>query len=148
MLTTEAILEMWKKDSIIDDTKLDQVTIDKARMHAKYLEMFQLTKRNIKKVEKDLKKLKFDKTLWYSGRMTREEMDARGWRYDPLGGLKVMKSDVQNYVEVDPDVVRSQEGLDELMNTFETLEEIMGAIRWRHSDIRNVLDYKKFTAGC
>jgi hypothetical protein len=29
----------------------------------------------------------------------------------------------------------------------ETLQDIMDNIKWRHSNIRNIIDWKKFTAG-
>ena len=38
-MNIEEVLKMWKDDSVIDEFKLDDVTIKTARMHSKYLEL-------------------------------------------------------------------------------------------------------------
>jgi hypothetical protein len=32
-------------------------------------------------------------------------------------------------------------------NIVETLKEILDTLRWRHTVIKNILDFKRFTAG-
>ena len=36
----QQILEMWKKDSVINDMALDESSRDSAKLHGKYLEIF------------------------------------------------------------------------------------------------------------
>jgi hypothetical protein len=43
--------------------------------------------------------------------------------------------------------VRIKAQIDYQKTIIETLEEIMGNIRWRSSHIKNILDFKKFTSG-
>ena len=53
-MNLENILELWKKDSVIDDMKLDEASRDSAKLHSKYLELHSVAKLKLKKLELDL----------------------------------------------------------------------------------------------
>jgi hypothetical protein len=74
-------------------------------------------------------------------------MDARGWDYDPLNGLKVLKGDMDRFYDSDTDIQNAQMKIDYLKELVATLEEIMGNIRWRHQNIKNMIEHRKFTSG-
>ena len=142
------ILQMWKKDAAIDDILLDEETKKSANLHAKYLEIFSLHKLELKKKEIQMDALKKDKWRYYNGKMTQEEMDKNNWKYDPFdGGTKPLKSDMDMYYTTDEDMVKLKAQIDYQKTIIETLEEIMGNIRWRHTHVKNILDFKKFTSG-
>lgn len=148
-MNLEDILNEWKEDGKIDEFNLDSTTVKCAILHAKYLELFSISKLKLRKKESDLSILKKDKWLYYNGKMDKEEMDKRGWPYDPFNGLsKPMKSDMDRYYDTDKDIIRAKEQIEYQKVITETLDEIIGTIRWRHQNIRNILDFKKFTAGC
>lgn len=148
MINLNEILEMWKTDSVIDDICLDEETMKTSKMHAKYLELFSMAKLMLKKREMEMESTKKDKWLYYNGKMTKEEMDKRNWKYDPFDGMsKPLKGDMEMYYSTDEDIVRIKAQIDYQKTIIETLEEIMGAIRWRGQHIRNVLEFKKFTSG-
>ena len=71
----EFVLEMWKKDSIIDDLKLDDTTIKMARIHSKYLELITIAKIRRKKKDLDYKTLLKNKWLYYNGKLSKEQID-------------------------------------------------------------------------
>jgi len=142
------ILIMWKKDAVIDDICLDEETIKSSKLHAKYLELFSMAKLMLKKKEMEHGSTKKDKWLYYTGKMTKDDMDSRGWKYDPFDGMsKPMKSDMDMYYSTDEDLVKIKAQVDYQKTIIETLEEIMSNIRWRHTHIKNILDFKKFTSG-
>tara|TARA_R110002153_G_scaffold10957_2_gene42574 strand:+ start:160 stop:609 length:450 start_codon:yes stop_codon:yes gene_type:complete len=148
MINLEQILEMWKKDTIIDDVCLDDETIKSSKLHAKYLELFSMAKLMLKKKEMEQESMKKDKWLYYNGKMSQEDMDNRKWKYDPFDGMtKPLKSDMDMYYSTDKDMVRIKAQIDYQKTIIDTLEEIMGNIRWRHTHIRNIIDFKKFTSG-
>jgi hypothetical protein len=148
MINLNEILEMWKTDSVIDDICLDEETMKTSKMHAKYLELFSMAKLMLKKREMEMESTKKDKWLYYNGKMTKEEMDKRNWKYDPFDGMsKPLKGDMEMYYSTDEDIVRIKAQIDYQKTIIETLEEIMGAIRWRGQHIKNVLEFKKFTSG-
>jgi len=146
-LRIEDVLDMWKTDSEIDELKLDEASQQSARLHAKYLEMLSVTRLQLKKKEAEFRVLLKDKFLWYNGKMSKDEMDARGWNYDPLNGLKVLKGDMDRFYDSDADIQNAQMKIDYLKELVSTLEEIMGNIRWRHQNIKNMIEHRKFTSG-
>jgi hypothetical protein len=146
-LRIEDVLEMWKTDSEIDELKLDEASQESARLHSKYLEMLSVTRLQLKKKEAEFKVLLKDKFLWYNGKMSKDEMDARGWSYDPLNGLKVLKGDMDRFYDSDPDIQNAQMKIDYLKELVATLEEIMSNIRFRNNNIKNMIEWRKFTSG-
>ena len=55
MNNLEAILEMWKKDSEIDEMNLDESSRATAKLHSKYLELYTVNKLKLKKLDLELK---------------------------------------------------------------------------------------------
>lgn len=143
----EDILEMWKTDSEIDDMKLDEASQQSAKLHAKYLELLSVARLRLKKQEADYKTLLRDKWLWYNGKMSKDEMDQKGWSYDPMNGLKVLKGDMNYFYDSDPDIQNANMKIDYTKEVVATLEEIMGNIRWRHQNIKNMVEWRKFVSG-
>ncbi len=142
------ILMMWKKDAVIDDVCLDDETLKSSKLHAKYLELFSMAKLMLKKKEMEYVSMKKNKWLYYNGKMTKDDMDKNKWKYDPFDGMsKPMKSDMDMYYSTDEDLVKIKAQIDYQKTIVETLEEIMGNIRWRHTHVKNILEFKKFTSG-
>jgi len=144
----EEVLEMWKKDGPIDDLKLDDTTVRMSRLHSKYLELLTIAKMTRKKYDLEYKTLLKDKWLYYNGKLSKEEIDAFGWTYDPFGGLnKPLKGDMNYYYDADTDIQRIQARCEVQKILVETLEEIMGTIRWRHQNIGNIIKWRAFESG-
>ena len=147
MITLEGLIEMWKKDSEIDEMNLDESSQKIAKIHGKYLELISITKLQLKKKELEQKILLKDKWLYFNGKMDQAEIATRGWPFDPFNGLKIMKTDLEYYFNADPELQKSEEKIIYLKTLVETLEEIMGTLRWRHTHIKNMIDWRMFTSG-
>jgi hypothetical protein len=147
MLNLEDVLKMWADDSVIDDIRLDEASKDTAKLHAKYLEMLSVTKLQLKRRDMEFKVLLKNKWLWYNGKMSKDQIDELGWEYDALNGLKVLKGEMDYYYDSDPHIQEAQAKIDYLKTLIETLEEIINTIRWRHSTIKNMIDWRKFESG-
>ena len=147
MNNLEDILEMWKKDSVIDDMNLDETSRQSAKLHGKYLELLSVNRIRLKKAELDFKVLLKDKWLHYNGKMSKEEIDAKGWDYDPLGGLTVLKGDMDYYYDSDPIIQEHQAKIQYIQELCDTLKEILDNIKWRHQTIKNMIEWRKFTSG-
>lgn len=144
----DEILKMWGEDVTIDDLNLDVETTKSAKLHSKYLELFTLAKLQLRRNETELSKLRKNKWLYFSGKMTKQEMDKLGWQYDPFNGMsKPLKSDMDMYYNSDDDIIRVTGKIDYQKMMVEVLEEIMNNLRWRHTNIKNILEFKKFTSG-
>jgi len=147
-MTLEDVLVMWEADSVIDEINLDETSIKSAKLHAKYLQLLSIAKLRLKKKEMEFDAVKKDKWLYFEGKMTKDQMDERGWKYDPFdGGTKPMKSNMDYYYKSDSDLTRLQSQIDYQKTLIDTLIDIMDNIKWRHQNIRNIIDWKRFTAG-
>ncbi len=147
-MNIEEVLKMWKDDSVIDEFKLDDVTIKTARMHSKYLELITIAKMSRKKRDFEYKTLLKDKWLYYGGKLSKEQIDDFGWEYDPYKGLnKPLKGQMNYYYDADTDIQKMQALVEYDKVLIETLEEIMNTIRWRHQNIGNIIKWRSFEAG-
>ena len=108
-MTLDKILEMWKKDSVIDNGALDEFSKENSKNHAKYVELHSTIKLQLKRKEHQQKILLRDKWLHFSGKLSKEKIDQYGWPYDPFDGLKVLKSDFHYFFESDEDLQKSEE---------------------------------------
>jgi len=148
MLNIENILEMWKKDADIDEMNLDDASKDAARLHAKYLELLMTTKLQYQRNEYKLKSLLKEKWLYYNGKMSKEQIDEKGWPYDPFNGLaKPLKGEMDYYYNSDPDIMALNEKIEYLKTVIDTLDEILQNVKWRHQTIKNMIDWRRFTSG-
>lgn len=146
MITVEEILLEWKADSEIGKN-LDEETLRCARLHRKYLEILSAVKVQLKKRKRKLETVKHEKKLWLHGRMSKDDMDKRGWKYDPFDGSKPMKSEYDGYIKVDPDVQDLIDDIETLNICHDTLVDILDNIKWRPQSIKNAIEFKKFLAG-
>mgnify|MGYP001336244366 CR=1 FL=1 len=106
MMNIDELHKIWNIDSKIDEVNLDETSINGAKLHAKYLELYSIAKLRLKK--KELKKAVLKKDLWlyYNGKMSKDEMDQRDWKYDPFDGLaKPLKSDMEKFYSTDSELL-------------------------------------------
>lgn len=147
-MNIEDLLEMWSEDSKIDELALDETTVRCAALHSKYLELHSVAKLRLKKKEQDFSILKKDKWLWFNGKMEKDAMDERGWDYDPFNGInKPLKTDLQQFYDADKDIVDAQMQIEYQKTYVEATKEILDNIKWRHTTIKNIIDWRRFQAG-
>ena len=147
MYNLEQILEMWKTDGVIDKHDLSEESIKTPKLHAKYLELLSIYKLQLKKTEGEEYVLLKDKFLYYNGKMTQEEIEDRGWEYDPFHGMKILKGDMEQFYRSDKEIQAFQQKIEYYKTIISTLEEIIGNIKWRSNTIKNIIEWKKFEAG-
>ena len=147
-MTLDDIMKMWEVDCEIDDLALDDETKKTSKLHAKYLELVNVNRLQRAKLDSDLDTLKKDKWLYYTGKMTKQDMDSRGWAYDPFnGGIKPLKSELSFYYDSDEDIIKVKQKIEYQKTIGNLLEEIMNNLRWRHTHVKNIIDWKKFVSG-
>jgi len=147
MLDLQSILEQWQQDCVIDNSRLDDVSRDTPKLHAKYLQLLSLSKLQVKRAEASQKVLLKDKWLYYNGKMDKETIEEKGWNYDPFDGLKVLKGEMDYYYDSDPEIQKSEEKIQYYKTIVETLTEIVDSLKWRHQTVGNIIRWKQFEAG-
>ena len=146
-MNLESVLEMWKKDSTIEQFNLDETSRLTPQLHAKYLELLSIAKLQLKKAELAQKSLLKKKWLYYNGKMTQDQIVDLGWEFDPFEGLKVLKGEMNHYYDSDIDIQRSEEKIFYHKTMVETLTEIVTNLNWRHQTIGNMIKWRAFEAG-
>ena len=147
MNNLQTILDMWKKDSVIDEMNLDESSRESAKLHGKYLEILSVNRMKLKKAELEFKVLLRDKWKHYNGKLSQEEMDNLSWDYDPLQGLTVLKGDMDKFYDADEVIQKAQANIIYLQEVCDTLKEILDNVKWRHQTIKNMIEWRKFTSG-
>lgn len=148
MIDLETILAEWKEDSEISKHQLDETSRVTPALHAKYLEYLSLTKLRLKKAEFDQKTLLKDKYLYYEGKMSQEDIQSRGWAYDPYDGLSATtKNFKEYYYDSDKDIQDSEMKIQYLKTIIDTLEQIVTSLNWRHQTIGNMIRWRQFESG-
>ena len=103
-MNIEKLKEEVKKDLSIDKTDLASESIRIPQIHNKYLNFLMNDRLTLSKLETDLTKLRHRKWLYYTGKMSQEELDDLGWdSFD----LTVLKTDIDRFINADDDVMRA-----------------------------------------
>ena len=142
-----SIQEMWKRDCQIDDIELDASSLNVPRLHAKYSEILASTKLTQIQYEHKLKDLQKDKWLWYTGKLSQDEIQQKNWDYDPFKGLTILKSDYDKFFGSDKDIQKAVEKLEYIKVTVDYLQDVVSQLTWRHQTIKNIIEWRRFMAG-
>ena len=54
---------------------------------------------------------------------------------------------MEYYYDADPEIQKSVEKVSMLKVQIDALTEILNVLKWRHSTIKNMIDYRKFESG-
>ena len=106
-----------------------------------------LTKVQLKRAEHSQRNLFKDKFMYYEGKMSQEDINSKNWQYDPFEGNLPTKAMKEKMADADTDIQKSEEKVEYLKVTISTLEEIIQTLRWRHSTIKNIIDWRRLESG-
>ena len=140
----EEIQELWNRDREIDYTELGTESIRIPLIHDKYLKIFTQEKIRLKSVEFEMLKLVRAKTEYYSGKMSKVELDERGG--EPYLE-RLLKNEVNSYVESDDDIIRMKQQVVLIEEKIHYLDAVIRIINNRGFQIKNALDWLKFSHG-
>tara|TARA_Y100001937_G_scaffold123021_1_gene185217 strand:- start:386 stop:823 length:438 start_codon:yes stop_codon:yes gene_type:complete len=131
-----------KKDLTIDKTDLASESIRIPQIHNKYLNFLMNDRLSLSKFDSDLVKLRHKKWLYYTGKMSQEELDDLGWdSFD----LTVLKTDIDKFINADDDVILLQHKVVLLREKVNYLEGVMKAINNLNWNIRSAIDWMRMT---
>ena len=126
MIELNDILDEWKEDSKLTTNALDEDSRVTPALHSKYLEYLALTKLRLKKAEFQQKNLLKEKWMYYEGKLSKEELLDKGWKFDPYEGhLVTTKGSKEHYYNTDIDIQQSEERIFYLQTLIDTIKEIV-----------------------
>jgi hypothetical protein len=135
----------WSKDCKINELNLGQESIKTPNLHSKYLNFLSSTRLNLRKAESDYLNCRRKKYRYYRGEMTREELEEENWTQ--WQGNKPLKNEMDEFLTVDADLVQYQDKVEYFKTVLYQLEQIVRSINSRGWDIKNAIEWQKFTNG-
>ena len=138
------IRNMANRDLVMDETELNVESMKTPQLHNKYLILLSDERLILGKIESDVNILKRDKWLYYTGKMSKEELDKRGWK--PFD-LTVLKTDIDRFMLSDDDIIHIINKILLQKEKVNYLESVVKIINNRQWFIRSTIDWLKFTNG-
>jgi len=138
------VKDMVKIDLIIDQTALDTESSRTPQLHNKYLVIFMDERIKLKRLENELSILRRNKWLYYTGRMSKEELTQFGW--EPFE-LNVLKTEANDLIDSDIEYIKQAEKSDFQKEIVNYLEGVVKIVQNRQWQIRAMIDWIKFTQG-
>ena len=140
----EDIRKQVETDIEIDHTELDKEAIKTPQLHNKYLIILNDEKLIHFKYDSDFKRMRKYKWLYYTGKLSQEELESFGWeQFD----FKLLKQDIENFIDSDEDIIELRGKLEYQKSKVDYLENIIKMIINRQWLIREAIDWIKFTNG-
>lgn len=138
----EDILNLWEKDSIIQEDKLDLESLNIPKIHHKYLKILASERLQYKQLESKRKKLSHNLWLYYTGKMP-----ADVYKKNPLPGDLISNNKIKDYIEVDEKYTLLTNYIDASNEKIDVLLEIIKEINGRAFKIKNAIEWQKFING-
>ena len=134
-MNLELIEGLWKKDSQLDDEKLDHDSLDIPRKHAKYLQL--LNQVTMLRDEHELKLKTLYRELWefYTGKSEK-----------PFP-IKLLKTDVSIYIDSDEKYQKACLKLKYYNQMIDALKSILTAVNNQAFQIKNAIEFAKMLKG-
>lgn len=140
-MNIEEIQKLWEEDSKIDPDNLHEESLKIPSLHSKYYQIYNNIVLLKKMEETKYKILKKEKWMYYSGKS-----DPEVYKNKPFDH-KVLKPDIDKYLDADEDLIKSCSKLDYYQTMISYLDSILKTILNRTYQIKNAIEYMKFTAG-
>ena len=143
-MTLDEIRKSVNIDLPMDKTELDVESMKTPQLHNKYLIFHSDEKLILGKMQSDLSVLKRDKWLYYTGKMSQEQLEERNW--EPFD-LTILKTDKDKFLDSDEDIIRLSNKILLQKEKVNYLENVIKIINNRQWSIRSTIDWLKFTNG-
>ena len=137
--------EMWAEDCKINEMNLGQESVRTPILHSKYINLLSSTKLNLRKAESDYLNMRRKKYKYYRGEMTQQELDDEEW--EQWQGNKPLKNEMDEFLQVDSDLVKLSDKVEYFKTVLYQLEQIIRSLNSRTWDIKNCIEWNKFTNG-
>lgn len=133
-----------KTDLILDETQLDTESLKTPQLHSKYLNFLMDEKLRLTKLQHEYKILRKKKWLYYTGKISQEELEAEEW--EPFE-LTILKTDLDKFLDSDEDLQLIDIRIKYKETIVDYLNETIKIINNRQWNIRSAIDWLKFTNG-
>lgn len=144
----EEIKTLWETDAKIDKSELVMESLNVANLHHKYYKLYLIEKKELRKMESHLKKIRLQKKVFLTQGPSKDPADPSRlyeWKLPPHG--KVLKSEVEDYLEADDDISTIVEKVEDQKDKVQYLYVIIDRINKRQFDISNAQKHLEWSNG-
>lgn len=145
MATLNELQTQWAEDCKLDELNLGGESTRTPVLHSKYVTLLSNSKLQLRKAVADLKRLENVKSDYYRGELSKEELDQLGW--EPWRKNAVLRSDMRDQLDSDPDVIKQQDKVYYLETTVDFLDRVLRSLNSRGWDIKNAVEWNKLQSG-
>ena len=138
----EKIQEMWEKDSKIDVDNLHTESLNVSILHSKYFEIYNTILLLRKKAEQQKKNIRHERYEYYSGKS-----DPEVYIDNPFPKKIRDKDTMQKYLDADEKLSQINLKVEYYDVMLSYIEDILKMIHNRTYQIKNSIDYMKFSSG-
>lgn len=138
----DTIQKMWSDDSNIDVDNLHTESLNIPSLHAKYFEMYNNIVLLKKKAEQQRKNIRHDRYEYYTGKA-----DPDIYIENPFPKKIRDKETLQKYLDADEKLSQICLKIDYYDTMLNYIESILKMIQNRTFQIKNAIEFVRFTAG-
>jgi len=109
-MTFDELKQQVQEDLKIDSTELAIESVNTPQIHNKYLLFLKKHKEALAEDERTLRVMRKYKWLYYTGKLSKEELERFKW--EPFD-LNILKTDVDRFIDADDDVIRLEKQITE-----------------------------------
>lgn len=143
-MNIDQIKAQAETDLLIDTNHLDDESSRIPQIHNKYLCILMDEKILLESYEAKQRILRRDKWLYYSGKLSEEELKQKGWK--PFE-LNILKQDLDRFIDSDGDIINLGHKVFLQKEKVTYLESIVKIVSNKIWNIRATIDWIKFTQG-
>ena len=137
----EQLQELADKKLKLNDTELDLESLKTPQLHNEFMKHLTKFKLLLTRAEDEFKLIKRDKWEYYTGKSPAEVYALKPF------DLKILKTDIDKYLDSDEDLQRQKQKVDYLQTTVDFLDRTIRQISNRGFLIKDAIDWRKFTSG-
>ena len=141
-ISLETIQGMWGNDSNLNQDELDTESLKVPQLHAKYYELYNTILLLRKKAEQQYSGILLDRRKFYMGKA-----ETQVYIEEPFPYKVRDKEDLKLYLDVDEKLSKVKLKIDYYDTMLKYLEEILKQISNRTYQIKNAIEWRRFTAG-
>ena len=140
----DELKQQVQEDLKIDSTELAIESVNTPQIHNKYLIFLKKHKEALAEDERTLRVMRKYKWLYYTGKLSKEELERFKW--EPFD-LNILKTDVDRFIDADDDVIRLERQITEKKELVSYLDGVVKIVGNRQWNIRSAIEWIKFSHG-
>ena len=137
----EQLQDLAEKKLKINDTELDLESLKTPQLHNEFLKHLTKFKLLLSKAQIEYYTQRKEKWDYYAGKAP-----AQVYAEKPFN-LKLLKTDVDKYLDSDPELAKYKQKVDYIQTVVDFLDRTIKQISNRGFQIKNAIDWRKFTSG-